>query len=393
MTRGADVRRVAFWFHVEIPRLGLDPHRILRGPGLYHGNTAGKASRVASYRYPQRGLAPGVPTRLGGPEQVFRFTLRRPVANFGAVVVRKARGIRVSPRLVTAEDENRVVGYTGIPARLNPYEGFYRGEPVVGAVLPEPRTYEFVFDTPTRAKPGAFVFRFWVDDTSPPSIRVLGHKDRLGRPIRVAVRDSGSGVDPHSLKAKVGGRWVRFRYAARRAPAPDERPSPRQAGHDGQCLGLPGDEEHGRRRTGAPEHPRPPHHGDAASLDLARSGGPVSSLPQKLDLALVTRLRQVVAGEVATEAELRALDDEAGGWLRATDAQLRAAEDRLTKLNADPAAPLAEIATEVRRAEALARERDEARRLIDGLERRTRELRTAWLKHHADAGSPFAPGS
>ena len=117
----------------------------------------------------------------------------------------------------------------------------------------------------------------------------------------------------------------------------------------------------------------------------------MSGLPEKLDLALATRLRQVVAGEVATEAELRALDDEAGGWLRATDAQLRAAEDRLTKLNADPAAPLAEIAAEVRRAEALARERDEARRLIEGLEQRTRELRTAWLKHHADAGSPFGP--
>src|SRR6185437_4101608 len=212
LTRGADVRRVAFWFHVEVPRLGLDPHRTLRGPGLYHGNTAGKASRVASYRYPQRGLAPGVPTRLGGPEQVFRFTLRRQVANFGAVVVRKAPGVRVSPRLVTANDENRVVGYTGIPARLNPYEGFYRGEPVVGAVLPEPRAYDLVFDTPTRAKPGAFVFRFWVNDTSPPSIRILGHKERIGRPIRVAVRDSGSGVDPHSLKARVGGRWVRFRY-------------------------------------------------------------------------------------------------------------------------------------------------------------------------------------
>ena len=112
--------------------------------------------------------------------------------------------------------------------------------------------------------------------------------------------------------------------------------------------------------------------------------------PEKLDLDLVTRLRQVVAGEVATEAELRALDDEAGGWLRATDAALRAAEDRLTRLNADPAAPLTEIAAEVRRVEALARERNEASGLIDGLERRTRELRTAWLKHHADAGSPFA---
>ena len=63
----------------------------------------------------------------------------------------------------------------------------------------------------------------------------------------------------------------------------------------------------------------------------------MSRLPDKLELALVTRLRQIVAGEVATEAELRELDDEAGGWVRATEAQLRAAEDRLTELNADPA--------------------------------------------------------
>src|SRR5207302_7908171 len=88
LTRGADVRRVAFWFHVEVPRLGLDPHRTLRGAGTYSGNTAGRASRVSAYRYPERGLAPGVRTRLGGPEQVFRFTLRRRVANFGVVVVR-----------------------------------------------------------------------------------------------------------------------------------------------------------------------------------------------------------------------------------------------------------------------------------------------------------------
>ena len=39
--------------------------------------------------------------------------------------------------------------------------------------------------------------------------------------------------------------------------------------------------------------------------------------------------------------------------------------------------------------EALSRERNEARRLLEGLEHRTRELRTAWLKRGADAGSPF----
>ena len=212
LTRGADVRRVAFWFHVEVPRLRLDPHRTLHRPGLYHGNTAGKASRVSSYRYPQRGLAQGVPTLLGGPEQVFRFALRRHVANFGAAIIRRARGVRVSPRLVAGSDENRVVGYTGMPVSLNPYQGFDRAQPIVGAVLPEPGTYELVFDTPTRAKPGAFTFRFWVNDTSPPSIRLLGHTGRIGRPIRVAVRDSGSGVDPRSLHAKVGGRSVRLTY-------------------------------------------------------------------------------------------------------------------------------------------------------------------------------------
>ena len=119
----------------------------------------------------------------------------------------------------------------------------------------------------------------------------------------------------------------------------------------------------------------------------------MNAIPEKLDLALTRRLRQVVAGEVPTESELRTLADAADGWVRATEAQLHAAEGRLAGLNADPASPLAEIAAEVRRVEALSRELAEARRLIDGLEQRTRELRTAWLKHHADAGSPFGPRS
>jgi hypothetical protein len=112
---------------------------------------------------------------------------------------------------------------------------------------------------------------------------------------------------------------------------------------------------------------------------------------ENLDLELTARLRQVVGGEAASESELRTLFDQAGGWVRATEAQLHAAEARLAKLNADPASPLSEIATEVRRLEALSRERQEARRLTEGLERRTRELRTAWLKHRADSGSPLSP--
>ena len=92
---------------------------------------------------------------------------------------------------------------------------------------------------------------------------------------------------------------------------------------------------------------------------------------------------------MATEPELRMLADHAGGWARTTRGRLLAAEGRLTALNADPASPLAEIAAEVRRVDGLSRELGEIRELIDGLERRTRELRTAWLKHHADSRSPF----
>src|SRR5262249_44214650 len=140
-------------------------------------------------------------TRLGGPEQGVRVTPRRRGANFGVAGVGRAPGVMVSARLVAGNDEGRVVRYTRLPATLQPNEGsgFSRAEPVVGAVLPDPGTYEFVFDTPTGKKPGAFTFRFWVNDTSPPSIRLLSRKDAIGRPLRLRVRDSGSGVDPLSI--------------------------------------------------------------------------------------------------------------------------------------------------------------------------------------------------
>jgi chromosome segregation ATPase len=117
----------------------------------------------------------------------------------------------------------------------------------------------------------------------------------------------------------------------------------------------------------------------------------MTSPPEQLDLALAERLRQVVDGQEVSESEMRTLADHAGGWARAIDAQHRSAEERLAELNADPASSLAEIAAELRRVDALSHEREEIRRLSDGLEQRTRELRTAWLTHHTDAGSPSGP--
>jgi subtilisin family serine protease len=206
LTRGTDVRRIPYWAHVEIPRLATEPHVNLRGPGVYEGNTAGKPSLVSSYRYPENGLAcnckTGVQTDLSGPEQVFRLHISKPVANFGAAVLSHAKDVRVSPRLVVAGDENRLLGFTALPVNQNPYQDYGRVEPVVGAVIPRPGDYDVVFDTPAGAKPGKFAFRIWVNDVTPPRVKLLGTR---GRTIRLAVTDRGAGIDPATLAPRLNG--------------------------------------------------------------------------------------------------------------------------------------------------------------------------------------------
>jgi len=147
-----------------------------------------------------------VPLDLSGPEQVFRFVATKPLVNFGAVVTSHGQGVRISPRLVVAGDENRLVGQTGLPANINPYKGYGQTTPAVGAVLSVPGAYDFVFDTPARGKPGPFTFRLWVNDTTPPRIRLLASTVRRPQRIRFAVTDAGSGVDPASIVVKVDGR-------------------------------------------------------------------------------------------------------------------------------------------------------------------------------------------
>jgi subtilisin family serine protease len=211
LTRGTDVRRIPYWFHVENPKLGAEPYRTLARPGIYRGDTRGKKSLVSTYRWPESGLAcnckTGVPLDLSGPEQVFRFVLRRPVANFGVVVLSHADGVAVAPRLVVAGDENRLLGFSALPVDINPYRDYGRIVPAVGAVLPEPGAYDFVFDTPAGASPGAFTFRFWIGDTTPPRARLLPARNGA---IRIGVTDAGAGVDPGSIDVRVDGHASRF---------------------------------------------------------------------------------------------------------------------------------------------------------------------------------------
>src|SRR5207247_1866761 len=60
-------------------------------------------------------------------------------------------------------------------------------------------------------------FRFWVNDTSPPRLRLLARRARAGASLPVDVTDAGSGVDPDSLHATLDGRPVAVRFRSGRA--------------------------------------------------------------------------------------------------------------------------------------------------------------------------------
>ena len=201
------VRRIPFWARVSVPRLAVTNARPLARPGIYAGDTRGKPSRVVSYRYPEVSPTGPVSARLAGPEQVFAVRLLRPVANFGVVVVSRAPGSRVEPRIVAAGDENRLTGYAALPVNHNPYvDEFGDPSPVAGAVRPRAGLYHVVFDSAGRSGAGTFRFRFWVDDGIPPSARLSSRTVRAGEPVVARVADTGSGIDPTSLEATFGGR-------------------------------------------------------------------------------------------------------------------------------------------------------------------------------------------
>jgi hypothetical protein len=197
LTRGSDVRRIPFWLHVESPKLG-PPSKTLTKAGTYAGDTRKGRSSVDSYRFPE----PPVPA-LAGPEQVFAYKVTRTVANIGARVVSQRGAAKITPRLVRDRDENRLTGYTGLPGDLNPYrDSFGSATPVVAAILPGRGTYDVVFDSVSSATAGRFTFRFWINDVSPPTVKLRGYSKGF---VTLTVTDAGSGVDPHSMSASVDG--------------------------------------------------------------------------------------------------------------------------------------------------------------------------------------------
>jgi subtilisin family serine protease len=221
LTLGSATRRIPFWFRVEDPKLDTEPTTPLRQTGTYQGQLRGKKALVSSYRYP---ADPRSVPSANGPEQVFRVTVSRPLANFGVVVLSSSGGsrFRPSPRVVAAGNENRLTGNAGLPLVINPYlDSFGEPRPVSGAIRPGAGSYDVVFDTPAVStpsgkSPGRYTFRFWVNDVTPPTVRLLTPTTSAGSTLRLAATDAGAGVDPQSLLARIDGKRAGVSYSGGR---------------------------------------------------------------------------------------------------------------------------------------------------------------------------------
>ena len=259
LQRGSDVRRIPFWGRRIVGRLADHRLKPLVRPGVYQGTTKGRPALVSRYRYPESPRGVGVTTVLNGPETVYRVRLTRRVANFGVVITQRAKGSLVEPRIVAELDENRLVGYAGLPFATNPYLagpfGFQARVPVVAALSPLPGEYEVVFDSATRASAGAFTFRYWVNDVTPPSARLLDRAVTFGERIRVE-----GGRQRLRRRSQLA---LRLPRRTPRAPHPPERARPgrdhrpggqaRQAHPAPHGARLPGEQEQRERRAHPPE--------------------------------------------------------------------------------------------------------------------------------------------
>ena len=219
LSRGGETRRLPFWLRVNSPRLARQPVRLLRRTGTYRGNTRGRRNLVSTYRYPENPTGAGVQRTLNGPEQVFRVRIRRAVDNFGVAIVGRSR---IQPRTVHEQDESRQAGSPALPLRVNPYLPiFFQRAPISGVIRPAPGTYHVVFDSPTRAAAGRFRFRFWINDRTPPRVRLLTPSVRRGRTLVVSASDRGAGVDPGAVFMRIDGRSLQaapFRNGRARIP-------------------------------------------------------------------------------------------------------------------------------------------------------------------------------
>jgi subtilisin family serine protease len=203
------VRRVPYAFLVERPALANAP--VVKLKKLQTGSTASGRNRVSVYCCPAEPFGPpsnyvGTPMNEDGAEHLYSVEVDQPVVNMGVSVLAASNGAIVDPFVLGSKDENDVQGYAGIPTDVNALT-FDNQIDVGAAGVQFPRLQRFYVAVDSRADPftnksqkGRYLLNAWIDDLSPPAVRVLTTRITAGRPLIVAQAvDAGSGVDPLSL--------------------------------------------------------------------------------------------------------------------------------------------------------------------------------------------------
>ena len=212
-------RRVPYAFLLERPAL-----RTLKAVPLQKlqtGDTAVGTSLVSTYCCPSEPFGPppnyiGVPMHEDGSEHLYYTEINEPVVNFGVSVLASTPGALIDPFVLGSPDENDVQGYAGTPTDVNALT-FDANVDIGAAGAQFPRLQRFYIAVDSRADPftdrslkGKYLLNSWVNDLTPPFVRLLTTRITAGRPLIVAQAiDLGSGVDPLSLvvnynKALVG---------------------------------------------------------------------------------------------------------------------------------------------------------------------------------------------
>ncbi len=173
------------------------------------GDTRTGVDRVDAYRYPVApfGNAPDSPPMTeDGAEKVYVTTLNAPAANAGVSVVGRVPGVQIDPFYLGALDENTVQGFAGTPVDVNALTYDYL-DPIsaAGSSFPRQQTFYVAVDSGRdrftgQRLAGPYVLRSWVNDVTPPTLKLLTTRVASGRPTIVARSlDTQSGVDPLSL--------------------------------------------------------------------------------------------------------------------------------------------------------------------------------------------------
>ena len=208
LTRGAVMRRVPYAFFVTRPAL----QQLIALPlgRTVHGTTVG-ASHVSEYGFPSAPFGPapdyyGPAMEEDGAETLYVTHVNDAVANVGVSVISSSRGAQIDPFFLGSPDEGSVQGQAGTPVNVNSLMSDFKVDVgAAGAAFPRQQAFYVAVDSGRdrftgKLLAGSYVLRSWVNDVTPPSLRLLTTRVSAGRPTIVArATDAGSGVDPLSL--------------------------------------------------------------------------------------------------------------------------------------------------------------------------------------------------